>query len=46
VHLAAAAGAAPVQNLPLFEFLVKLWQYREGMIYLSPAALSPAHRRR
>src|SRR6476659_2454188 len=29
----------PVQNLPLFEFLIKLWQYREGMIYLSPAPL-------
>jgi long-chain acyl-CoA synthetase len=29
----------PVQNLPLFDFLVKLWQYREGMIYLSPAPL-------
>jgi long-chain acyl-CoA synthetase len=24
---------------PLFEFLRKLWQYREGMIYLSPAPL-------
>ena len=29
----------PVYNLPLFEFLIKLWQYREGMIYLSPAPL-------
>ena len=29
----------PVQNLPLFDFLIKLWQYREGMIYLSPAPL-------
>jgi long-chain acyl-CoA synthetase len=29
----------PVQNLPLFEFLINLWQYREGMIYLSPAPL-------
>ncbi len=27
------------QQLPLFDFLVKLWQYREGMIYLSPAPL-------
>ena len=27
------------QNLPLFDFLVKIWQYREGMIYLSPAPL-------
>jgi long-chain acyl-CoA synthetase len=29
----------PEQNLPIFEFLLKLWQYREGMIYLSPAPL-------
>jgi long-chain acyl-CoA synthetase len=29
----------PAQNLPLFDFLIKLWQYREGMIYLSPAPL-------
>ena len=29
----------PLQNLPLFDFLIKLWQYREGMIYLSPAPL-------
>ncbi|HTO63878.1 MAG TPA: AMP-binding protein [Bradyrhizobium sp.] len=29
----------PMYNLPLFEFLIKLWQYREGMIYLSPAPL-------
>src|SRR5215468_1352827 len=29
----------PVQNLPLFDFLVKIWQYREGMVYLSPAPL-------
>ena len=29
----------PVQPLPLFDFLHKLWQYREGMIYLSPAPL-------
>jgi long-chain acyl-CoA synthetase len=29
----------PVQNLPLFDFLIRLWQYREGMIYLSPAPL-------
>jgi long-chain acyl-CoA synthetase len=27
------------QQLPLFDFLVKLWHYREGMIYLSPAPL-------
>ncbi len=27
------------QQLPLFDFLVKLWKYREGMIYLSPAPL-------
>jgi long-chain acyl-CoA synthetase len=29
----------PAQNLPLFDFLIKLWHYREGMIYLSPAPL-------
>jgi long-chain acyl-CoA synthetase len=29
----------PLQNLPIFDFLHKLWQYREGMIYLSPAPL-------
>jgi long-chain acyl-CoA synthetase len=33
----------PVQNLPIFDFLQKLWRYREGMIYLSPAPLY--HRR-
>src|SRR6266850_237087 len=27
------------QQLPLFDFLVKIWQYREDMIYLSPAPL-------
>jgi long-chain acyl-CoA synthetase len=27
------------QQMPLFDFLLKLWQYREGMIYLSPAPL-------
>ena len=27
------------QQLPIFNFLEKLWQYREGMIYLSPAPL-------
>jgi long-chain acyl-CoA synthetase len=27
------------QQLPIFGFLQKLWQYREGMIYLSPAPL-------
>src|SRR3982074_2366522 len=27
------------QQLPIFDFLQKLWQYREGMIYLSPAPL-------
>jgi long-chain acyl-CoA synthetase len=30
---------APAQQLPLFDFLQKLWRYREGMIYLSPAPL-------
>ena len=29
----------PTQQLPMFDFLQKLWQYREGMIYLSPAPL-------
>ena len=29
----------PSKPLPLFDFLVKLWRYREGMIYLSPAPL-------
>jgi long-chain acyl-CoA synthetase len=29
----------PAHDLPLFDFLIKLWQYREGMIYLSPAPL-------
>ncbi|MFI4998705.1 MAG: AMP-binding protein [Reyranellales bacterium] len=29
----------PAQQLPMFDFLQKLWQYREGMIYLSPAPL-------
>ena len=29
----------PAQPLPLFDFLQKLWQYRDGMIYLSPAPL-------
>jgi long-chain acyl-CoA synthetase len=29
----------PSQQLPLFDFLTKLWHYREGMIYLSPAPL-------
>jgi long-chain acyl-CoA synthetase len=29
----------PGLQLPLFDFLIKLWRYREGMIYLSPAPL-------
>ena len=29
----------PSQQLPLYAFLDKLWRYREGMIYLSPAPL-------
>ena len=29
----------PQQQLPMFDFLEKLWLYREGMIYLSPAPL-------
>ena len=30
---------APKEPLPLFHFLTKLWRYREGMRYLSPAPL-------
>ncbi len=33
------AEQPPAQQLPLFDFLHKIWQYREGMIYLSPAPL-------
>src|SRR5579872_1269908 len=29
----------PAQGLPLFDFLTRLWRYREGMVYLSPAPL-------
>jgi long-chain acyl-CoA synthetase len=29
----------PTQQLGIFDFLQKLWHYREGMIYLSPAPL-------
>jgi len=29
----------PTQQLPIFDFLQKLWHYREGMVYLSPAPL-------
>jgi long-chain acyl-CoA synthetase len=29
----------PANHLPIFSFLLDLWQYREGMIYLSPAPL-------
>jgi long-chain acyl-CoA synthetase len=29
----------PTQHLPIHDFLQKLWRYREGMIYLSPAPL-------
>ena len=29
----------PANHLPIFSFLLKLWQYREAMIYLSPAPL-------
>jgi long-chain acyl-CoA synthetase len=29
----------PAERLPIFDFLEKLWRYREGMIYLSPAPL-------
>jgi long-chain acyl-CoA synthetase len=30
---------SPAEQLPMFDFLQKLWRYREGMIYLSPAPL-------
>jgi long-chain acyl-CoA synthetase len=30
---------APATPLPVYEFLSKLWQYRDGMTYLSPAPL-------
>ncbi len=29
----------PSEQLPLFDFLLALWQYREDMVYLSPAPL-------
>lgn len=29
----------PVQKLPLFDFLVKLWTFHEEMVYLSPAPM-------
>jgi long-chain acyl-CoA synthetase len=29
----------PAQNLPIFTFLLGVWHYREGMVYLSPAPL-------
>src|SRR5258708_22228547 len=29
----------PSQQLPLFDFLQKLWRYRERLVYLSPAPL-------
>jgi long-chain acyl-CoA synthetase len=29
----------PAENLPIFDFVIKLWRYREGMTYLSPAPL-------
>jgi long-chain acyl-CoA synthetase len=29
----------PSQQLPLFDFLQKLWRYRDGLVYLSPAPL-------
>src|SRR3977135_3522340 len=32
----------PTQQLPIFDFLQKLWRYREGMIYLSPAPPYPS----
>src|SRR6202790_1440417 len=32
----------PTQQLPIFDFLQRLWRYREGLVYLSPAPLSHA----
>jgi len=32
-------SVAPGEQLPIFLFLLKLWRYEEGMIYLSPAPL-------
>jgi len=29
----------PDENLPIFDFLNQLWEYRDGMVYLSPAPL-------
>jgi long-chain acyl-CoA synthetase len=29
----------PSQQLPLFDFLQRLWRYKEGLVYLSPAPL-------
>ncbi|MFN0160685.1 MAG: AMP-binding protein [Burkholderiales bacterium] len=29
----------PARQLPVFEFLIKLWRYREGITYLSPTPL-------
>jgi long-chain acyl-CoA synthetase len=31
--------APPDHNIPLFDFLLVLWKYREGLTYLSPAPL-------
>ena len=33
------AEQPPVQNLPVFDFLYKIWKYHEGMTFLSPAPL-------
>jgi long-chain acyl-CoA synthetase len=35
----------PEKHLPIFSFLLNLWQYREAMIYLSPAPLYHSRRR-
>ena len=32
-------ASSPEENLPIFGFLNELWQYRPGMVYLSPAPL-------
>jgi long-chain acyl-CoA synthetase len=33
------AEQPPGQQLPMFDFIQKLWRYREGLVYLSPAPL-------
>jgi len=40
------AEQPPAQQLTLYDFLQRLWHYREGMIYLSPAPRCIIRRRR